>query len=126
MTPFAKIINCFIDCAVPYYIEKINHSKELTDEQFVELQDFIQLNLVSNMKWATSTGIIYAANCIVTCAINNGNIEMERNLPKVSNDGFINCQYCGCHTNANLRTCCTEGFKQDCCVRAAQKDKDHE
>lgn len=54
-------------------LDGVYYSKELSDEDFVKLQDWIGMN--QPVPWATSIGMIEMADIMVQEAVDNGNIE---------------------------------------------------
>jgi hypothetical protein len=87
MTNFSQILSCFVDGELPLFLDKINISRELNNEEFTTLQNFIQLNIKEHISWARSVGIIKSTDYIINYAMNSKNIR-NNNIAEIDLSKF--------------------------------------
>lgn len=75
MCPWREAIASMVGKRPPLWC--YDSTKLMQDDRISGLQDWIGMNLPSNLQWSTALGIIEAAKLLVKAAFDNGNIVMD-------------------------------------------------
>lgn len=85
--PFREALAAIVGIDPPAFVVGYG-SNELTEDQFLELQDWCSMN--ARPEWSTGIGIIEAAELMVVIAAGNANIRSRRTrMPKLSPDADL-------------------------------------